>query len=214
MTRDIPQSSPSSRELFVFQDPKPRKASDAENADVLCSSQESTNSSGSTSGGRRLRPSNAQAKGEPKVQKQTSRKVRVDVKDCCVQTEAHCCQVELKTRFGSESTTVEESEEQLPQEALDLLSDEPSETYYKDLAEARREALSETLEENQNLHELNEQLQSEKDRLCQDVLNLSDTNESLKTDFSTISRLNETLEEENRLLKEALGLDASVSTDD
>ena len=40
-------------------------------------------------------------------------------------------------------------------------SSEPSENYYKDLAEARREALAETLEENQNLHDFNEQLQSQ-----------------------------------------------------
>jgi len=95
----------------------------------------------------------------------------------------------------------------LPKEALDLLVDEPSENYYKELAEARREALAETLEENHHLHELNEQLQGERDRLSEDFLNVSAANESLKAELAKFSKLNETLEEENRLLKEALGLE-------
>jgi len=102
----------------------------------------------------------------------------------------------------------------LPRDALDLLADEPSENYYKDLAEARREALAETLEENQHLHELNEQLHGERDRLSQDVLNASAAHESLKAELAKFSKLNETLEEENRLLKEALGLDAEEEAEE
>jgi len=102
----------------------------------------------------------------------------------------------------------------VPEIALDLLADEPSENYYKDLAEARREALAETLEENQSLHELNDQLQGERDRLSESFLDVSAASESLKVELAKFSKLNETLEEENRLLKEALGLDPGDDEDD
>lgn len=107
----------------------------------------------------------------------------------------------------------EEEDCGIPREALDLLRDEPSEHYYKDLAEARREALAECLEENQNLHELNEQLHGEKERLSISFLDLSTHNDSLKLELAKFSKLNETLEEENRLLKEALGLDKDEDDD-
>ena len=48
----------------------------------------------------------------------------------------------------------------------------------------------------------------ERDRLSEDFLNASTTNENLKAELANYSKLNETLEEENRLLKEALGLEA------
>ena len=119
------------------------------------------------------------------------------------------------------------------------------------MAEARREALAETLEENQSLHELNDQLQGisaqsiclrgkdgddhdyhgrdeaadvqisfhfrwpgERDRLSEDFLNVSAASESLKVELAKFSKLNETLEEENRLLKEALGLDPGDDEDE
>lgn len=196
ISRDIPVLSPSKRELFVFCDPspKPRKTSDAENSDVLTSSQDSNHSSDSTSGSRKARSSKKHAQKQPSP---LPRAV-VATKDEGVQTDD--CK-ELRT---GESTDAAE----MPKDALDLLSDEPSENYYKDLAEARREALAETLEENQNLHDFNEQLQSERDRLSEDFLNASTTNENLKAELAKYSKLNETLEEENRLLKEALGLEA------
>merc|ERR1712142_116190 len=182
-SRDIPHASP--RELIVFCDPspnpKPRKTSDAENSDGLCSSQESTHSSGSTSGSRKIRTAKKSAQKPPST---------VITRDEGVQTE----------EWKEAGPSTESQEAQLPKEALDLLADEPSENYYKDLAETRREALAETLEENQSLHDLNETLRGERDRLSESFLDVSATNE--------------TLEEENRLLKEALGLDNGEDDDD
>ena len=119
------------------------------------------------------------------------------------------------------------------------------------MAEARREALAQTLEENQSLHELNDQLQGisaksnclwgkngdnhdcrgrdeaadaqisfhfrwpgERDRLSESFLGVSAASESLKVELAKFSKLNETLEEENRLLKEALGLDPGDDDED
>lgn len=123
----------------------------------------------------------------------------------------------VQTEECAETTTTKTEETEVtnvPEIALDLLADEPSENYYKDLAEARREALAETLEENQSLHELNDQLQGERDRLSEDFLNVSAASESLKVEMAKFSKLNETLEEENRLLKEALGLDPGDDADE
>jgi len=196
-SRDIPHASP--RELIVFCDPspnpKPRKTSDAENSDGLCSSQESTHSSGSTSGSRKIRTAKKSAQKPPST---------VITRDEGVQTE----------EWKEAGPSTESQEAQLPKEALDLLADEPSENYYKDLAEARREALAETLEENQSLHDLNETLRGERDRLSESFHDVSATNESLRAELAKYSKLNETLEEENRLLKEALGLDNGEDDDD
>jgi len=202
MSRDLPQSSPAGS-VFVFRDPspKPRKTSDAENSDGLCSSQESTHSSGSTSGIRKVRGTkkNGQKAAKPPPS--------VETRDEGVQTE--------EWEGATTTTKTEETEvTDVPEIALDLLSDEPSENYYKDLAEARREALAETLEENQSLHELNDQLQGERDRLSESFLDVSAASESLKVELAKFSKLNETLEEENRLLKEALGLDPGDDEDD
>lgn len=195
VSRDIPVLSPSKRDLFVFCDPspKPRKTSDTENSDGLTSSQDSNHSADSASGSRKIR---ASKKKTPKAPSPLPRLV-LETKDEGVQTEEWT------------PTTLETPTENcgMPKDAFDLLSDEPSENYYKDLAEARREALEETLEENQNLHELNDTLQGEKDRLSEDFLNVSAANENLKSELAKYAKLNETLEEENRLLKEALGLE-------
>ena len=54
----------------------------------------------------------------------------------------------------------------------------------------------------------------ERDRLSEDFLNVSAASESLKVELAKFSKLNETLEEENRLLKEALGLDPGDDEDE
>ena len=54
----------------------------------------------------------------------------------------------------------------------------------------------------------------ERDRLSEDFLNVSAASESLKVEMAKFSKLNETLEEENRLLKEALGLDPGDDADE
>ena len=54
----------------------------------------------------------------------------------------------------------------------------------------------------------------ERDRLSESFLDVSATNESLRAELAKYSKLNETLEEENRLLKEALGLDNGEDDDD
>jgi len=198
------KSYPLARDIAVFRDPspKPRKTSDTENSDCLTSSQDSNHSSDSLSGSRKSRSSKKPSQKKPPSPLPLPR-LQVETRDEGVQTED-----ETQSRAG------ETEGEALPKDAFDLLSDEPSENYYKDLAEARREALAETLEENQNLHELNDQLQGERDRLSSDFLNLSSANENLLAEMAKYSRLNETLEEENRLLKEALGLDVEEDEDE
>jgi len=197
ISRDIAVLSPSKRELFVFRDPspKPRKTSDTENSDALTSSQDSNHSSDSSSGNRKVRSSKKHSHKPPSPLP----RLAVETRDEGVQTD------ELtESRTGEDGLTGNAG---LPKDAFDLLSDEPSENYYKDLAEARREALAETLEENQNLHDLNEQLQGERDRLSESYNEVFAASEKMKSELERFSRLNETLEEENRLLKEALGLE-------
>lgn len=183
---------PFSRDIAVFCDPspKPRKTSDTENSDCLTSSQDSSISSDSVSGSRKARSSKKSSQKPPSPLP----RLALETREEGVQTE--------------EWTGEAEQTEGLPKDAFDLLSDEPSENYYKDLAEARREALAETLEENQNLHDLNEQLQGERDKLSEDYDKVSTANKHIQAELAKYSQLNETLEEENRLLKEALGLEA------
>ena len=54
----------------------------------------------------------------------------------------------------------------------------------------------------------------ERDRLSESFLDVSAASESLKVELAKFSKLNETLEEENRLLKEALGLDPGDDEDE
>lgn len=58
--------------------------------------------------------------------------------------------------------------------AADLMSDEPSSDYWKQLAEKRGEALNESLHENDQLKERLENLEEE-NRICKEMLDESRT---------------------------------------